>query len=252
MTAHHESFGEMLARKRNAAGLVQREVANPGLGLSYSFIAMLESGKRGKKQVVLSRAQVWYLVTRLQLWPPECDEFLRAAGHAVDRSSKEEQDIQRHYSFRELWVFARTILDPDDEWYQIVKSNILNKNVTYRYFTETSTTFLNLYERLKRDRVREADLKSHLECTLLPRQLFIMNFAIYKQDDHKIYCCGSKPAHGKGEAFFTMHSSEADRLYEQLHDWRGIINLEHTIPLDPARRVFPKPDRVSEFSTSRL
>lgn len=249
MPENAETFGQMLARYRKGAGLSQRDIASPRHELSYSLIAMLESGRRGAREVILRREQVWYLITRIKLWPPECDRLLEAAGHATDRTAAEEQDIQRHYSFQELWVFARTILDPDDSWYSVVKAN-LGRGAVYRYFTETPTVFHNLASRLKRDGVRPAILKSQLECTILPRELFVTNFAIYKRGDgDDIYCCGSKPASGRGEAFYTMHISEAHRLYEQLHEWRGVINLQRPIPLSPARRIHPHPERVARFAT---
>ena len=238
-----EHFGELLARCRKASGLTQRDLENKDLGLSYSFIAQLESGLRGKTRVPLSRVQIWYLVRRMGLWPwpskqPNCDALLESAGMSIDRSAAEEQDIQKLASFDELWVFARVLLDPDEQWYQIVKDNITKKGVVYRYFTESPAVFHNLLARLKHDKIPAKHLNPHLECTLLPREFFVMSFAIYvrKQDN---YCCGTKPVDGRAEVFYTLHSTETARLFELLREWRNNLNVNHPVTLSKARRVFP-------------
>ena len=239
MSSSGKKFGELLAAYRHDARLTQRGLANDKLDLSYTFLAMLERGKRGRGEVALRRDQAWYLVRRLKLWPPKCDHFFEAAGLAADRTASEEQDIQRLSTFKELWVFAKSILDPDDAWYDIVRENILKKKVIYRYFTETSIVFKNLLNLLRRSGASEKVLRSHLECTLLPTELFVANFAIYRRSAEEIYCCGAKRAYGKAIAFYTMHESEALNRFEQLQEWRSAINIEHDIRLRHAQRIYP-------------
>jgi hypothetical protein len=156
MVESAESFGELLALCRRNAHLTQRELENRQIGLSYSFIAQLETGLRGKDKVPLTRDQVWYLIRRLELWPwpsryPNCDDLLEAAGMTIDRTPAEELDIQELAKFNELWVFARIPLDPDPHWYEIVKNNIVKRCVIYRYFTESPAVFHNLLALLKRE-----------------------------------------------------------------------------------------------------
>lgn len=235
----------MLASERQRANLTQRDLENKKLKLSHSFIALLEQSERGKRGRSLDRGQVWYLIRTLKMWPPKCDRFLEAAGHEADRSDIEERDIQEHFDFDELWVYARYILDPDDAWFRVVRDNI-KRGVTYRYFTEDKTTFLNLMRRLERERVSKQVLKTQLECTIVSAQFFVSSFALYLKDRQLQYCCGTKLHEGRAEKFYAMHGSEASRLLEMLRKWRASLNIEEPIRLDPLRRIHPDP-KQSQF-----
>lgn len=208
------------------------------------------SPKRPKAKP-LSREQVWYLIKKLEIWPPECDLFLEAAGLDSDRVRKEELDIQRHFKLRELWVFARVILDPDPEWYGVVSENVLKKRVRYCYFTSSDTTFRFLLNKLENEVGENLEvLRECLECILLPEELFITNFAIYNPGDgDSMYCCGTKPVHGKAERFYTMHSSEGDRLYEFLRNLRTRLNTKLDIYLQDAHYIYPGETRIKFTST---
>lgn len=236
----------MLVSERQKVGLTQRQLANPSLSLSHSLIALLESDSRGKRGRGLRREQLWYLIRQLKLWPPKSDRFLEAAGHEVDRSDEEERIIQEHFDFDELWVFARYILDPDDEWFRVVRNNLVKRGVTYRYFTENKTTFLNLVHRLKKEGVQKKILTNQLECTIAPAQFFISSFAIYLKKRQLLYCCGTKLHEGRAEKFYAMHSSEASRLLEMLRKWRDSLNIQQTICLNPLERIHPNHKR-SQF-----
>ena len=236
----------MLVSERQRVGLTQRKLSNSKLNLSHSFIALLESDSRGQRGRSLTRSQVWYLIDRLKMWPPKCDRFLEAAGHEADRSEEEERDIQEHFEFDELWVYARYILDPDDAWFRVVRENIAERDISYRYFTEDKTTFLNLLHRLAKEGVNEKKLKTHLECTIVPSQFFVTSFAIYLRNRQLRYCCGTKMNEGRAEKFYAMHTSEASRLLEMLRKWRDSLHIEQSIPLDPLRRVYPDPKK-SQF-----
>ena len=241
-----EPFGELLSRMRKNARLTQDALANPKLNLSSSLIAMLESGDRGK-QKPLKREQVWYLITEMKIWPPECDLFLRAAGLATDRSEEEELDIQERYDFSEIWIFARVILDPERKWFDVVAKNITERNVTYRYFTSDDDIFNNLIMKLEAEcGVPSELLEKRLECYLLPEETFPTNFAIYNPGEPNMYCCGTKTEHGKAVTFYT--SSEGSRLYEWLKKWRNRINGGQDIRLRNALRIFPKPVVTSKFT----
>jgi transcriptional regulator with XRE-family HTH domain len=244
-----ESFDDLLSRFRKRRGLTQKQLANSELELSSSYIAMLENGQRGflptrKKSRPLTRKQVWHLVQKLDLWPTDLDRFLESAGQSGDRSKEEEIDLQRRPLVRELWVFARHILDPEPEWCDIVATNMLN-GVTYRYFTSNDAAFYSLLLAL-RDRVTEKDkqvLQDRIECNLLPTELFITNFAIYNPGTLTMYGCGTKIEYGRAERFYSMHESEVQRLYELLSGWRNRLNAQIDIPLSDARRIHPDPLR---------
>jgi transcriptional regulator with XRE-family HTH domain len=235
-------FAELLVRFRNRAGLSQQQLADKTRNLSASYIAMLESGRRGvsRRGSILPRATVWSLVKRLKLWPPDCDALLQAAGHESDRTQLEELEIQKNFDFRELWVFARIILDPDDKWYDVVATNILRRGIPYCYFTDDEERFDALRRKLGKSAGRNRRvLSERLECIVLPEELFITNFAIYNPGRQNMYCCGTKPEFGKAARFYTLHSSEANRLYETLRKWRQCVKNERRISLRDARRIFP-------------
>lgn len=240
-------FAELLVRFRNRAGLSQKQLADKSRGLSASYIAMLESGRRGvsRRGSILHRATVWSLVKTLKLWPPDCDAFLNAAGHEVDRTQSEEQEIQKDFDFQELWVFARIILDPDEKWYDVVANNILRRGIPYCYFTDDEERFDALRRKLEKSAGRNRKILSErLECIVLPEELFITNFAIYNPGRQNMYCCGTKPEFGKAARFYTLHSSEAHRLHETLRKWRQCVKNERRIVLRDARRIFPDPKRA--------
>lgn len=241
-----ETFGEILSRMRKSAGLTQDALANPDLNLSSSLIAMLESGDRGK-QKPLKRDQVWYLIKEMKIWPPDCDLFLWAAGLSTDRSEEEELDIQELYDFKDIWIFARVILDPERKWFDVVAKNITERNITYRYFTSDDDIFNNLIRKLRAEcKVPLEVLEKRLECYLLPEESFPTNFAIYNPGEPNMYCCGTKTEHGKAVTFYT--SSEASRLYEWLKKWRNRINGGQDIRLRDALRIFPEPLTRSTFT----
>lgn len=246
-----ESFPEILSRLRKAAGKTQHQLANPNLNLSASLIAALETGERGK-QKSLSREQIWYLVKEMKLWPPECDQLLEAAGLSTDRFESEELDIQEKFDLREIWIFARSILDPESKWFDVVARNITERGITYRYFTADDDIFFNLLRKLKdyaKTRcISDKVFDERLECFLLPEEVFSTNFAIYNPGEPNMYCCGTKTEHGKAVMFYT--SSEASRLYEWLKKWRNRIRGEQPIRLQDALRVHPDAENIrrSQFT----
>lgn len=249
ITPKRSAFAEMLVSKRIEAELTQRDLADPDQGLSHSFIALLETDRRGKPEPTLTRTQVWYLIRKLKIWPPDSDRFLEAAGHEADRSAREELDIQELFDFDELWVYARYILDPDDAWFEVVYNNIIgSRAVTYRYFTEDKTPFLNLICRLSEAGVDRKLIESRLECTIVPSQFFISSFALYLKDQRPRYGCGTKLHEGRAEKFYAMHPSEASRLFEMLRRWRDSLRHQHDIPLAPLHRIHPH-SRRSKFVT---
>jgi transcriptional regulator with XRE-family HTH domain len=245
-------FAELLVRFRNRAGLSQQQLAERDLGLSASYIAMLESGKRGVsgRGAILPRQTIWFLINKLKLWPPDCDAFLEAAGHTSDRTQAEELQIQENFEFDEIWIFARVILDPEQSWYKVVANNILKRKISYCYFTDDQERFEALRRKLDKDAGRNRNvLMDRLECILLPGELFFTNIAVYNPGRQNMYCCGTKPEFGKGARFFTLHASEANRIYETLRKWRLSVKNERRIFLQDARRVFPN-DRQSLFGSA--
>lgn len=244
-----EPFGRLLAQFRIRRGLTQEQLAAPDQHLSASYISMLEQAQRGKarKRPTLSRQQVWRLAERLDLLPPDCDAFLEAAGHSRDRSAEEELSIQRRFPtqaqapLKQMFIFARVLLDVTPEWYATVKENILRHGVSYHYFTtKDDPTFDELLDHLQRDAGRDRPvLQERLECIYLPEELFVSNFAIYNPGRPNMYCCGTKPEHGRAAVFYTLHISQADRLYEMLTKLRKRLLMERPILLDPVQRVFP-------------
>jgi transcriptional regulator with XRE-family HTH domain len=244
----NDSFGSILGRFRTARRLTQEELSDEKLHLSPSYIAMLEREARPKREgrSLLSRQQLWYLIEKLSIWPPELDQFLEAAGHSAERTEEEELLIQRRFDLKELWVFARIIRDPDRDWYDVVRDNIFRKRVVYRYFTEDPTAFELLRRKLEHDSRRNPRiLVDRLECIRLPGQLFITNLAIYNPGRPDMYCCGTKSEHGKAHRFYTMYSSESFRLFELLSAWRTRIYLGQEIRLAKATIVFPLQRKVS-------
>ncbi len=242
-----ESFDDLLASYRKRKGLAQKQLANPKIGLSSSYIAMLESGKRGflssrPKSKPLTREQIWYLVQTLELWPPELDKFLELSGHTSDRSKEEEIDLQKRKIVKELWVFARKILDPDPEWCNIVANNML-RGASYRYFTSDDAAFYSLLRELKNRSINDQLLQESLECNLLPQELFLTNFAIYNPGKVAMYGCGTKSEHGRAERFYSLHDSEVIRLFETLSGWRQRLSNQQDIYLSDARRIHPYPAR---------
>lgn len=241
-------FGELLATARNNAGLNQRELAEDApRGLSHSYLSLLEKGTRSGAS--LTREQLWYLVERLEIWPPFFDEFFLAAGQDPDRSKEEEQKIQRSAQFSELWAFARENIDPDPGWFDIVKSNIVGRGISYRYFCPTHTTFARLVQELREAKVSKQIIEDRLECLVLPDQFFIYNFAIYVGKD--LYGCGAREVHGKAETFYTMHPTAAMRLFERLNSLRNSVRIGDSIYLEPAKRFHPEPKMKSIFTSER-
>ena len=238
-----QSFGATLASFRSAANprLTQRALANPALGLSSSYLAMLEREDRQSKGQKLTREQIWYLIRRLGIWPPVTDDFLTKAGHSTDRSDDEERYIQENMEFTELWVFARQVVDTTEKWTEVVRKN-LNRGIRYIYFTEESGEIYvqNLLDRLLKGGLSEEFLEKNLECYSLPSQMFVTNFAIYvrpKPASH--YGCGTKLEEGMAESFFTMKGSETTRLHELLRGLQQHCLGNKVIKLDPMTRFFP-------------
>src|SRR5262245_56628032 len=116
-------FGKLLSEFRIDAQLKQKDLAKV-LGVTSSYVGMLESGDRGKQNPI-TRDQAWKLIRVMNLFPPKSDELLEAADLRVFRSEEEELEIQKHFpDLKELWIFARVIRDIDDEWFAVVKNNI--------------------------------------------------------------------------------------------------------------------------------
>jgi transcriptional regulator with XRE-family HTH domain len=257
---HAEPFGRLLAQFRTRLGLTQEQLAAPEHKLSTSYVAMLEQARRGtsEKRPALSRHQVWCLAEKLDLLPPDCDAFLEAAGHSRDRTAEEELSIQRrfptqkHEPLKQMFIFARVLLDVTPEWYATVKDNILRHGVKYHYFTtKDDPTFDELLANLQRDAGKNRTiLQDRLECIYLPEELFVSNFALYNPGRPNMYCCGTKPEHGRAAVFYTLHLSQADRLYEMLVKLRKRVLMEQPILLDPAQQVFPN-HRTAVFAHER-
>lgn len=225
--------------------LTQRQLGSKEHGLSGSLIAQIETKARREKRVhTLERDKVWYLIERLHIWPPDCDEFLEAAGLSPDRTPEEEMRIQSQFIFDELWVFARHMLELDNAWFKVVRANIV-RGISHRYFTEDETSFLKLVQRLEAGGVSAEALRERLECTLVPRDFFTANFAIYVKDGMAKYCCGTKAQDGKAARFYAVHSSDASRLYEMLQRWRLRLDTGKPVPLAPLRRTYPAECTVS-------
>jgi hypothetical protein len=185
------------------------------------------------------------LVEKLQLWPPELDVFIEAAGQDSDRTPAEELLLQRSYAaLTEMWIFALLILDPEKDWLHVVTQN-LAKNVRYCYFTANADRFKTLLDTIQRTTALDSEvLMDRLECILVPSEFFVTNFAIYNPGRPDMYGCGTKAAEGKAESFYTMPRSETERLHQLLFGWRRRLAARATIPLTTVRRIYPPEARV--------
>lgn len=244
-------FGALLKRYRSLRGINQQEIADLVGGRTASFVQKIEAGDRGHD---FTREDVWKIISHLEVWPPDCDDLLRNAGFSADRTGDEEQEVQRRMPFAELWVFARRILDPDGEWYDVVKRN-LQEGRHYRYFTSDRQPFVRLLRALRKDlslhdQDAEPILCERLECFVLPEDLFLSNFALYipptpdidrgrMPQMSRIYGCGTKPIRGRTDVFFTMNEDEAEDLFKVLQGWRDRAIRGEDIFLRPMSQVFP-------------
>lgn len=233
-------FGELLADERRAAKLKQEDLADV-LGVTSSYIGLLEAGERGK-QNPLTREQAWKLIRRMKLFPPKSDKFLEAAGLSPFRTEREELEIQKKYpDLKELWIFARVIRDVDPYWYEVVRENI-KLGIKYCYFTTSPTKCRKLYNKLGQDGLSKDLIDTHLECFVFPERLFLANFALYNPQEKNRYGCGAMAEDGRGVAFYTYESGEAERLYLILEDWRTSVLENDFIRFGNAYKV-PLDDR---------
>lgn len=236
------TFPARLHALREEHHLSQRDVAEL-IGLSPSNIAMVEKGIRPPP----TRDKLLRLIQAIELWPPESDAFLLAAGHDPDRTPEEELHIQRHFTFSDLLVFARIIMEANGRWYDVVRRNLVERGIRYCYFTTREQEFSELKAKLDRDRVGKHTIDTQLECIILPEPLFVASFALYKYESG-VYCCGTKPgSSGRAEVFYTIDPSEALRLYSQIVGWRESIHRAQPIVLDAPRRIHPT-ESVSAFT----
>jgi transcriptional regulator with XRE-family HTH domain len=262
-------FGRLLAAFREKLNLTQAELADR-CRLSQSSIAALERPLRGTKKKEqrikwVDRTYVQQFIEKLDLWPPESDELMRAAGLTTDRERDEELFFQKSQRCRSLWIFAREILDYESDFYKIVLENLKRKEhpVRYTYFVPDGTEFGLLLKKLKADLGSNAgSLEKHVTCYILPEPLFIFNFAIYNPEieiyslpkaeklRHTMYCCGTKSELGKADTFFTVHTSEAYRLYDWLKGWKNRLNLGERILLQGGEKLFPEDRKATAKSTS--
>ncbi|CAN5296696.1 hypothetical protein BH20ACI2_BH20ACI2_02160 [soil metagenome] len=259
------SFGEILARYRKKGNFTQEEIANPELKLSASHIALLESsGSEKEAKSPRSRKQVWHLVEKLKIFPPDLDDFLEAAGQTVLRDEEEELFIQRHYpDLKELWIFAKIIRDFDEKWYETVKYNICEREnaegikvgVKYCYFTSDEKTCSDLVEQLLNDGCPEETITNNIECFLLPDEFFLNNFAIYNPSEKNLsmYGCGGIAIQGKAFSFYTCERSEALYFFKTLKYLKQRILKNQQIALRDARFIqFPVNDSPAKVSRSRF
>lgn len=230
-------FGQTLRDFRNHAKLKQEELGE-AIGVSGSYIGMLESGGRGKENPV-TREEAWKLIEKLNIFPPKLDKLLESAGLSPFRSEVEELRIQQNYpDLKELWIFTKVIRDVDDIWYPIVKENIVGKrSVKYTYFTTTPTKCRKLFNRLSREGVKKEILNKKLECFIFPEKLFMANFAIYNPAEKDRYCCGAVFENGKPTSFYTYEKTEAELMYLILDEWRTNILENDYIRLANAYEV---------------
>ncbi|MEK7570426.1 MAG: helix-turn-helix transcriptional regulator [Patescibacteria group bacterium] len=258
-------FGRQLAAFRERANMTQQHLANR-CGVSQSFIAQLERvdrrRKNGDERVNnLSHTQVTKLVEALDLWPPDFDELYRLAGLSTDRTREEEITLQSSYHCRSLWVFARSILDIESDFFKVVAANMRRQPapVSYTYFIPRMNEIE--FEMLHRKLVTlgeftEQELSNPinhpLTCYCLPEALFISNFAIYNppievqpgtnkcKGSCPIYGCGTKSINGKAQSFFTLHITEVITLYERILGWKNRIDLGSEVLSQSAYKLFPK------------
>lgn len=227
-------FAEILGTLRRESNKTQGELAE-SLGLSSSYIAMLESGDRGNKNP-LTHDQVRVLIEKMEIFPPKSDELLEAAGLSTFRTEKDELRIQKDYpDLKEVWIFAKVIRDVDEDWYEVVKKNIM-RGVKYNYFTTSQTKCRKLYNRLKREEV-SINLNQNLECFIFPEKLFMANFAIYNPSEKNRYCCGAVFEDGKATSFYTLEKTEGELLYLILDEWKTSILENDFIRLGDAYKV---------------
>ncbi len=247
-TADSIRFGALLAGARRSHRCTQDELAKT-LGLSVSYLAKIEGGRANHE---FTRDQVWDAIKLLKIWPPKCDEILESAGFSVDRTIEEELFIQQNFpDLREVWVFARHILDSEEPWLATVRANV-QKGVSYRYFTGDDISFSRLLAKLRHSSppIDEPALARQLECFLIPNELFFTNVAIYNPGSREMYCCGAKTLYGKGEFFFTNRESESQHIYTTLEAWADRIRTGEAIRLLNAQRVFPAGEgTLSVFSS---
>lgn len=237
------NFGEILARYRKKKELTQEAIANKELKLSASHIALLESNAGADRKSPLSREQAWHLVTTLEIFPPDLDDFMESAGQRILRDDSEELFIQRRYpNLEELWIFAKVIRDLDSEWYETVRDNIL-KGVKYCYFTSNDRICRDLTEKLlDEDEITEKIIEERIECFVLPEEFFLSNFAIYNPGEHNpnMYCCGGIAMYGKAFSFYTCKESETYSFFNTLRYLRRKIMDESPIALPDALYIrFP-------------
>lgn len=218
----------MLARYRKKGDFTQEDIANVDLKLSASHIALLESsgGTERERKSQLTRHQVWYLVEKLKILPPDLDEFLENAKQTILRDDNEELFIQKNYpDLEELWIFAKVVRDLDNGWYETVRDNII-EGTKYCYFTSDDKICRDLVEKLLTEpAITEEIIKKKIECILLPDEFFLTNFAIYnpKENNPNMYCCGGIAVYGKAFSFYTCKESETDYFFKTLRYLRKRI-----------------------------
>lgn len=240
-----EKFGLLLSRFRKMARVSQQELANPLIGLSNSHLAMIERNIRGPSQKQkkptkpMRREHVCYIIQRLNLHPYQADELLLAAGLGTDRTLAEELELNLRFATHEKWIFCR-LLEEEIEQPEIMAENILKRKTHYCYFTSTSNevNFLIVCKKLK-EFLSEEVLQEHLECNLLPKELFIANFAIYNPGKKDMFCSEQKSSSWIGSCFFTTHHSEACRRFDLLREWRLIADLKMKIEFEKMTKFFP-------------
>lgn len=264
-TTTHYRFGRQLAAFREKANMTQQSLADR-CGVSQSFIAQLESPDRGskgdnKRTKNIDRAHITKFVEILDLWPPDCDELYLTSGLSTDRTRVEELALQSSHRCHSLWVFARSILDIESDFFKVVTANMHRQPapVSYTYFIPTTNEIE--FEVLYRNCItlggfteQELDNPNNrlITCYCLPETLFLSNFAIYNppielrskpedsQKDFPIYGCGTKSIGGKAQCFFTLHITEVAMLYDKLLYWKNRIDLGSDVLSQNAYKLFPK------------
>ncbi len=174
-----KSFGEVLASLRRSKGLNQRDLINPKLNLSASYLAKIEANVRGANhgRVNLTRPQLWHFVKRIRLDARGCHTLFDAAGHDTNRSLAEELELQTHFEFSEVWEFTYTVGDYNPPRFEAIVEN-LRKGIRYAYFMFQNSGFWLLHKRLLSEGFKDAELDQLLEGHTLPEELFQQNFTI--------------------------------------------------------------------------
>jgi transcriptional regulator with XRE-family HTH domain len=131
-----EKFGKVLIELRGKYGLLQKDLANI-LDVSTSYIGMLEDGTRGNLQ---SSDTIWKLAQRISDNPKDMDLLLSAANLSLDRTDVQEQYFQQADRVKEVWIFAKRIVDTEPSWLKVVKNNLL-RGVNYFYVTSVQSRF---------------------------------------------------------------------------------------------------------------